>query len=67
MTSLLAMQKVVGSNPISRFFENAVHMGGLGSTGKSRINWNHARISASFQELVCVIEVERVLGTVRES
>jgi len=23
------MQKVVGSNPISRFFENALHVGGL--------------------------------------
>jgi hypothetical protein len=28
---LIAMQKVVGSNPISRFFANALHVGGLGS------------------------------------
>jgi len=27
----LAMQKVVGSNPISRFFANALHVGGLAS------------------------------------
>jgi hypothetical protein len=25
------MQKVVGSNPISRFFANALHVGGLDS------------------------------------
>jgi hypothetical protein len=25
------MQKVVGSNPISRFFANPLHVGGLGS------------------------------------
>jgi hypothetical protein len=26
MTRLIAMQKVVGSNPISRFFANALHL-----------------------------------------
>jgi len=30
MTLLIAMQKVVGSNPISRFFANPLHVGGLG-------------------------------------
>ena len=28
---LLAMQKVEGSNPFSRFFANPLHVGGLGS------------------------------------
>jgi hypothetical protein len=28
MTFLIAMQKVVGSNPISRFFANPLHVGG---------------------------------------
>ena len=27
MTSLIAMQKVVGSNPISRFASNPLHLG----------------------------------------
>jgi hypothetical protein len=27
---LIAMQKVVGSNPISRFFTNGLHVGGMG-------------------------------------
>jgi len=29
MSFLIAMQKVVGSNPISRFFANALHVGRL--------------------------------------
>jgi hypothetical protein len=29
MTSLFAMQKVVGSNPISRFASNPLHLGHL--------------------------------------
>ena len=29
MTSLIAMQKVEGSNPFSRFFGNVLHLGGL--------------------------------------
>ncbi len=35
------MQKVEGSNPFSRFFWNALHLGGSGLAGESRINWNH--------------------------
>jgi hypothetical protein len=31
MTSLIAMQKVEGSNPFSRFFRNCLHVGGSGS------------------------------------
>src|SRR4249919_2458707 len=46
------MQKVVGSNPISRFFGNALHVGGLGPAGGSRINWNHPRISPTFRALM---------------
>jgi len=30
MTCLIAMQKVEGSNPFSRFFANPLHVGGLG-------------------------------------
>jgi hypothetical protein len=39
------MQKVVGSNPISRFFGNALHRGRSARAVESRINWNHPRIS----------------------
>jgi hypothetical protein len=46
------MQKVVGSNPISRFFANALHVGGLGAAREPRINWNHPRISPTFQALL---------------
>ena len=46
-----AMQKVVGSNPISRFFAIALHVGGSASTGEVRINWNHPR-SPTFQALL---------------
>jgi hypothetical protein len=46
------MQKVVGSNPISRFFENALHVGGLVSALKLETKWNHPRISPPFRALV---------------
>src|SRR3954454_23340352 len=46
------MQKVVGSNPISRFFENALHVGGLVSVRVAEIKWNHPRISPPFWALV---------------
>ncbi len=52
MTCLIAMQKVVGSNPISRFFGNCLHVGGSAPARGSRINWNHPRISPSFQALI---------------
>jgi hypothetical protein len=52
MACVIAMQKVVGSNPISRFFGNALHVGGLRLAGESRINWNHPRISSAFRELI---------------
>ncbi len=35
------MQKVVGSNPISRFFANALHVGGSGSARVAETKWNH--------------------------
>jgi hypothetical protein len=50
MTSLIAMQKVVGSNPISRFFENALHVGGLASGREAGIQidmWGLAAIPAN--------------------
>jgi hypothetical protein len=46
------MQKVVGSNPISRFDVNSLHMGGSGSAGEPKITWNHPRISPPFEALV---------------
>jgi hypothetical protein len=46
------MQKVVGSNPISRFFANALHVDGLGSAREPDTNWNHPRISLTFQALL---------------
>ena len=52
VTLAIAMQKVVGSNPISRFFGNALRVGGSASTGESRITWNHPRISPTFQALI---------------
>jgi hypothetical protein len=52
MTRVIAMQKVVGSNPISRFFENALHVGISARARVSRINWNHPRISPPFRALV---------------
>jgi len=33
-TYVVAMQKVVGSNPISRFFANALHVGGSRPRGR---------------------------------
>ena len=52
MTCVIAMQKVEGSNPFSRFFGNALHLGGLVAAGESIINWNHPRISPLFQVLL---------------
>jgi hypothetical protein len=49
---LIAMQKVVGSNPISRFFGNALHVGGLGSAQVAETRSNHPRISPLFQALM---------------
>jgi hypothetical protein len=46
------MQKVVGSNPISRFFTIALHVGGLDSARVAESKWNHPRISPSFWELI---------------
>jgi hypothetical protein len=46
------MQKVVGSNPISRFFANALHVGGLVLAQEPEIKWNHPRISPLFQALI---------------
>jgi hypothetical protein len=46
------MQKVEGSNPFSRFFENALHVGGLGSAREPETNWNHPRGSPLFQALL---------------
>jgi len=46
------MQKVEGSNPFSRFFENPLHVGGSGSAQRPEINWNHPRISPTFQALI---------------
>jgi hypothetical protein len=36
------MQKVVGSNPISRFFENALHVEGVDSGAGRRNQWETA-------------------------
>ena len=52
VTLAIAMQKVEGSNPFSRFFANALHVGGLGSAREPRINWNHPRISSPFEARV---------------
>ena len=46
------MQKVVGSNPISRFFGNALHVGGLVPAQVAEFKWNHPRISPLFQALM---------------
>ena len=46
------MQKVVGSNPISRFFTNPLHAGGSGSARDAETKWNHPRISPPFWALV---------------
>ncbi len=54
MTSLIAMQKVEGSNPFSRFFANALHVGGSGSARDAETRWNHPRISPLFRALMRV-------------
>jgi hypothetical protein len=46
------MQKVEGSNPFSRFLENALHVGHLISAWVAEIKWNHPRISPPFWALV---------------
>ena len=46
------MQKVEGSNPFSRFFENALHVGGLVPAVAAETRSNHPRISPPFQALV---------------
>ncbi len=46
------MQKVEGSNPFSRFFENALHVGGSGLAWEPETNWNHPRRSPLFQALL---------------
>ncbi len=46
------MQKVVGSNPISRFFANALHVGGSVSAREPRTDWNHPEILPLFQALL---------------
>jgi hypothetical protein len=46
------MQKVVGSNPISRFFRNVLHVGGSGSARVAETKWNHPHISPPFWALV---------------
>jgi hypothetical protein len=51
-TSLIAMQKVEGSNPFSRFFGNALHRGGLGLARIAETRSNHPRISSPFWALV---------------
>jgi hypothetical protein len=45
---LIAMQKVVGSNPISRFFAIPLHVSGLVSARVAETKWNHPRISPPF-------------------
>jgi hypothetical protein len=46
------MQKVEGSNPFSRFFAIALHVGDLISALGAEIKWNHPRISLPFWALV---------------
>jgi hypothetical protein len=46
------MQKVEGSNPFSRFFANALHVGGLVPAQVAEIKWNHPHISPPFWALV---------------
>jgi hypothetical protein len=59
---LIAMQKVVGSNPISRFFANRLHRGGSAWARVCRINWNHPRISPTFRELIRISSRNRPDG-----
>jgi hypothetical protein len=49
---LIAMQKVEGSNPFSRFFAIALHVGGLVPALTAETRSNHPRISPPFQALV---------------
>ena len=52
VTGLIAMQKVVGSNPISRFSGMPCTWGGSPPTGESGTKSNHPRISPLFQVLI---------------
>jgi hypothetical protein len=52
MTYVIAMQKVVGSNPISRFFTNPLHVRGLVSAREPRTDWNRPRILPLSQALL---------------
>jgi hypothetical protein len=49
---LVAMQKVEGSNPFSRFFANALHVGGLDPARVAETRLNHPRIPPPFWALV---------------
>ncbi len=40
------MQKVEGSNPFSRFFVNALHVGRLGQALRATTKSNHPRIAS---------------------
>jgi hypothetical protein len=40
------MQKVVGSNPISRFFANALHVAVWSRHGIPETKWNHPHIAS---------------------
>ena len=46
------MQKVEGSNPFSRFFENVLQVEGLVSAWGAEPKWNRPRISPPFRALV---------------
>jgi hypothetical protein len=52
MTFLIAMQKVEGSNPFSRFFANPLHVSRLPPAREPGTKSNHPRISPIFQALI---------------
>ena len=62
------MQKVVGSNPISRFFANALHVGGSGSalepetaiSADSALHWSRRRGSGWAARYRCPMAQERI-------
>jgi hypothetical protein len=56
VTLAIAMQKVEGSNPFSRFFANALHVGELVPALAAETRSNHPRISPPFQALVPEME-----------
>jgi len=60
---LIAMQKVVGSNPISRFFAIALHLGGLGSAQVAETRWNHfgrSRLAFAWQRSYVRADISKV-------